>query len=58
MGNICVIGVGYVGSVTSACLADMGNRVVGLDIDRERMADLGFVYRGIGRGNFLTEREE
>ena len=27
MKNICVIGVGYVGLVTGACLADLGNRV-------------------------------
>ncbi len=39
MSNICVIGVGYVGLVTGACLADLGNRVVCLDVN-ERKVDL------------------
>ena len=33
MKQICVIGVGYVGLVTAACFADLGNRVVALDGD-------------------------
>ncbi len=40
MKDICVIGVGYVGLVTAACFADLGNRVVGLDINEERIAGL------------------
>ena len=40
MKNITVIGVGYVGLVTAACFADLGNRVVGLDTDEERIAGL------------------
>ncbi|MCS6773565.1 MAG: UDP-glucose/GDP-mannose dehydrogenase family protein [Anaerolineae bacterium] len=40
MKNITVIGVGYVGLVTGACLADLGNRVVCLDINAERIAKL------------------
>ena len=40
MKNITVIGVGYVGLVTAACFADLGNRVVGLDIDEDRIAGL------------------
>lgn len=40
MKNITVIGVGYVGLVTAACFADLGNRVVALDIDEERIAGL------------------
>jgi UDPglucose 6-dehydrogenase len=31
--NIVIIGSGYVGLVTGTCLADLGNRVVGLDCD-------------------------
>jgi UDPglucose 6-dehydrogenase len=38
--DISVIGVGYVGLVTSACFADLGNRVVALDIDEARIAGL------------------
>lgn len=40
MKNITVIGVGYVGLVTGACFADLGNRVTALDIDEERIAGL------------------
>ncbi|MCZ8233832.1 MAG: UDP-glucose dehydrogenase family protein [Inhella sp.] len=39
--KITVIGAGYVGLVTAACLADMGNSVVGLDVDEARVASLG-----------------
>ncbi len=40
MKNICVVGVGYVGIVTAACFADLGNRVVALDIDEEKIKRL------------------
>jgi len=40
MKQICVIGVGYVGIVSGACFADLGNRVIALDIDEERVANL------------------
>ncbi|MGQ9457533.1 MAG: 3-hydroxyacyl-CoA dehydrogenase NAD-binding domain-containing protein, partial [Anaerolineae bacterium] len=40
MRNICVIGAGYVGLATSACFADLGNRVVTLDIDEGKIAKL------------------
>lgn len=40
MKNITVVGVGYVGLVTGACFADLGNRVVCLDIDKERIENL------------------
>ena len=40
MKQICVIGVGYVGLVTAACFADLGNRVVALDVDEQRVANL------------------
>ncbi|RVT83001.1 UDP-glucose dehydrogenase family protein [Inhella crocodyli] len=38
--KITVIGAGYVGLVTAACLAEMGNSVVGLDVDEARVAGL------------------
>ncbi|MDD4937807.1 MAG: UDP-glucose/GDP-mannose dehydrogenase family protein [Candidatus Shapirobacteria bacterium] len=40
MKKIAVIGVGYVGLVTGTCLAEMGNEVVGVDIDKERVKNL------------------
>jgi UDPglucose 6-dehydrogenase len=40
MKNICVIGVGYVGLTTGTCFADLGNRVVAVDIDETRIANL------------------
>ena len=40
MKDICVIGVGYVGLVTAAGFADLGNRVTALDINEERVRNL------------------
>ncbi|HXG23464.1 MAG TPA: UDP-glucose/GDP-mannose dehydrogenase family protein [Chthonomonadales bacterium] len=40
MKQICVVGVGYVGLVTAACFADLGNRVVALDVDEKRIENL------------------
>jgi len=40
MKQICVIGVGYVGLVSAACFADLGNRVIALDISEEKIAGL------------------
>ncbi len=40
MSKICVIGTGYVGLVTGTCFADLGNEVVCLDIDNERISSL------------------
>ncbi|HEX2697049.1 MAG TPA: UDP-glucose/GDP-mannose dehydrogenase family protein, partial [Anaerolineales bacterium] len=38
--QICVVGVGYVGLVTGACFADLGNKVVALDVDEKRIQNL------------------
>ncbi len=40
MKNIAVIGVGYVGLVTGACFADLGNKVVALDNNEQRIENL------------------
>jgi UDPglucose 6-dehydrogenase len=40
MQRICVVGTGYVGLVTGTCLADFGNRVVCVDTDAEKIAQL------------------
>jgi UDPglucose 6-dehydrogenase len=40
MKNITVVGVGYVGLVTGVCFADLGNRVVCVDINEQKIAGL------------------
>src|ERR671910_2079912 len=38
--NIGVVGAGYVGLVTGACLSNIGHRVTVMDADPDRVADL------------------
>ena len=38
--NICMFGVGYVGLVTGTCLAESGNDVVCVDIDKKKISML------------------
>ena len=38
--KLTVIGTGYVGLVTGACLADVGNEVLCVDVDARKVADL------------------
>jgi len=38
--NLTVIGTGYVGLVTGTCLADMGNNVICVDINKEKVEQL------------------
>ncbi len=40
MKQICVVGVGYVGLVTAACFADLGNKVIAVDIIEEKIEGL------------------
>jgi UDPglucose 6-dehydrogenase len=40
MSNICIVGTGYVGLVTGACFADLGHRVICLDVDEGKIARL------------------
>jgi len=44
MPRICMVGTGYVGLVSGACLADFGNKVICVDIDAER---IGRIREGI-----------
>ncbi len=38
--RVTIIGTGYVGLVTGACLADLGNDVLCLDVDEQKIASL------------------
>ena len=38
--KITIYGAGYVGLVTGACLADVGNEVLCVDVNEERVASL------------------
>ncbi len=38
--RICVIGAGYVGLVSAACFAEMGNRVICVELDAQRVVRL------------------
>ncbi len=38
--NLCIVGTGYVGLVTAACFAEMGNNVVCVDINPRIVQDL------------------
>ena len=62
--NICVLGLWHLGSVTAAGLAALGHRVIGLDFDEARIADLNkgiapifepgleeLIVRGLTSGN-------
>ncbi|GAB4493537.1 MAG: UDP-glucose/GDP-mannose dehydrogenase family protein [Anaerolineales bacterium] len=40
MKQICVVGVGYVGLVTGACFSDLGNKVIALDVNEQRIENL------------------
>lgn len=38
--TISIIGTGYVGLVSGTCLADFGNQIIGVDIDKEKIDQL------------------
>ena len=51
--KVTVVGTGYVGLVSGACLADMGNDVMCLDVDPAKVAGLQ-EGRLISAPTFLT----
>jgi UDPglucose 6-dehydrogenase len=38
--KVCVVGIGYVGLVAAACLADGGNHVICVDKDEKKIGRL------------------
>ena len=57
MRTICVIGTGYVGLVSGACLADFGNAVVCVDIDESRIATLMTEWNEFRNPDFAAVKE-
>jgi GDP-mannose 6-dehydrogenase len=71
--RVSVYGLGYVGTVTSACLTDLGHEVLGVDVNPEKVAavregrapivekDVGSLLEaaaGAGRLDATTDQEE
>lgn len=65
--NVAIVGAGYVGLATGACLADTGHRVTVIDIDRRKIDQLNrgippiyepgleeLLHRHLGRRLFFT----
>ncbi|MEM6385667.1 MAG: nucleotide sugar dehydrogenase [Pseudomonadota bacterium] len=55
---ISVVGLGYVGAVSTACLSSLGHRVVGVDIDMNKVEDIAAGRSPIHEkdlGNLLSE---
>ena len=45
--KISVIGTGYVGLVTGTCLAETGNEVICVDIDKEKIEKIEKMRNGV-----------
>lgn len=56
--RVCVFGLGYVGTVTAACLARAGHQVTGVDVNQEKVALLNSGASPVvepGLGELLAE---
>ena len=51
--NITVIGTGYVGLVTGTCFAEMGNNVICVDIDDDKVKKYIIAPDGLSVGNIV-----
>lgn len=54
---ISIVGLGYVGAVSAACFSHLGHRVVGVDLDRDKVEIVGQGSSPIhedGLGEYLT----
>ena len=38
--SVSVVGLGYVGAVSTACLSSLGHRIVGVDVDKTKIAQI------------------
>ena len=45
--QIAIIGLGYVGLTVSACLSDLGHKIIGLDRDQDKIDRLNNPYNAI-----------
>ena len=59
MSTVAVFGLGYVGCVTAACLAQDGHSVIGVDIDADKVAEINAgqaPLRENGLGELIAEQ--